>query len=199
MLYGTCTAGELLDGVLADLRLYTPPDRAALRTALNECLCRLYGEILRDTRRLSATASEGRVLLSALTVPSGCRAVGECEVVGAWSGERELHYLPPNLLALGGRGFYTLADGALLLGESEEGEALTLECILRPLPFTEESEGETIPFPDEFLSLLRDRLRGEGCRLAGEDSAAAKWLGAYNTTLNEFRQWYAACTAERRG
>ena len=198
MMFGsTCTAAALLDGVIEELALLTPPSRTALRDALNECLTRLYTEIIREERRAYATPNGLRVMLASLSTPSGCASVREEDISSAWSGDRQLRFLPPTMLSLGGTGYYTLQDGALILSDAADGDRLAIDYIARPLRFTAENEDDTIPFPEEFLSLLRCRVRGEGCRLAGEDTAAAKWLGEYNTALSEFRLWYVATLAER--
>jgi hypothetical protein len=56
-----------------------------------------------------------------------------------------------------------------------------------------------LPIPDEYLSLLRAKLRGEIFKLANEDSLAAKWLGEYNALLPAFAAYCERARRERVG
>jgi hypothetical protein len=48
---------------------------------------------------------------------------------------------------------------------------------------------DTLRLPDSFSELMASRLRGELCKLMGDDNQSAKWLNDYNTYLDDFRQY----------
>lgn len=52
----------------------------------------------------------------------------------------------------------------------------------------EQTEDErTVPLPYEFTELVRCKLRGEAYKLINDDALAAKWIGEYNTLLENFK------------
>lgn len=199
MFSSACTANELISRVQNELGYANAPDRDFFYGVLNDCLTRLYTEVIAEKRRLNATAKNGKANLAEITSPAYCARIREQDVCAAWNGDRQLRFLPSSMFPLGGKGYYTVEDGCLCLGDPEDGEALEVAVILRPAAFDEANGNEPIPFPDEFISMLACRMRGEALRLSGEDSEAAKWLGEYNALLNEFTLWLAAVRAERKG
>lgn len=65
----------------------------------------------------------------------------------------------------------------------------TVFYIVRPKPKTVYGDSlipDRIYLPDEFIPLLSARIRGELCKLIGDDNQAAKWLNDYNTYLDDF-------------
>lgn len=199
MFSSNCTANELTRRVQDELGYANSPDRSFFYGVLNDCLARLYTEVIAEKRRLTANAKNGKANLAAVTPPENCAPIREQDVCAAWNGDRQLRFLPSSMFSLGGKGYYTVEDGCLCLGDPEDGETLEIAVILRPLPFGEENGNTPIPFPDEFISLLACRMRGEALRLSGEDGEAAKWLGEYNALLDEFKLWLAAVRAGRKG
>ena len=60
----------------------------------------------------------------------------------------------------------------------------------RPTPKTPENyETEHIALPDEYLELLREKVRGEAFFAAGEAGEAQNHLGAYQAYLDSFLIW----------
>lgn len=198
MLTSSCTANRLIDRVIGELGYAAAPDRAFFYDVLNDCLAQIYTETVVERRRLPATAEDGCLRLSSLTPPEGCAPIRGADLFCAWSGDRQLRFLPTSVLPLGGKGYCAVEDDRLILGDVSDGEALSAEVILRPARFSEENGENCIPFPDEFLALLACRLRGEALRLSGEDGEAAKWLGEYNTRLTEFHNRYTALRVRRK-
>ena len=199
MFLSNCTANELINRVQNELGYANAPDRDFFYTSLNDSLARIYAELISEKRRFAAEAAGVTVDLSAITPQEGCAPTRGADVSAVWSGDRQLRFLPYSMLSLGGKGYYTVAGDLLILGDGSDGADLSVEAVLRPARFTEESGDGCIPFPDEFLSLLACRMRGEALRLSGEDGEAAKWLGEYNTLLEEFSGWLAALYGRRKG
>ncbi len=72
-------------------------------------------------------------------------------------------------------------------------ESITIIYIVRPKIFntTDEIEWCSIYLPDEFIDLVKAKLRGEAYKLANEDELSAKWLNDYNVLLENFKAWIA--------
>lgn len=49
-----------------------------------------------------------------------------------------------------------------------------------------------VPLPYEFTELVRCKLRGEAYKLINDDALAAKWIGEYNTLLENFKVYIAS-------
>ena len=199
MFSSSCTADGLIDRAISELGYAKAPEREVFYNSLNDCLARLYSEVIVPRRRYPLTAQNGCANLKEVALPEHCAPLRTTDIVAAWNGARQLRFLPYTVLPLGGKGYYTLADEHLILGDGEDGENLSVDVILRPERFSEENGTECVPFPDEFLSLLLCRMRGDALRLSGEDGEAAKWLGEYNTLLDEFANWLAEANRRRKG
>ena len=198
MFTSNCTANRLIERVQAELGYANAPDRDFFFSVMNDFLSRMYAEIISETRRFAASAAGVNVDLLAILPQEGCAPIRGADISAAWSGYRQLRFLPYSMLPLGGKGYYTVADECLILGDESDGENLVIEAVLRPARFSEENGDGFIPFPDEFLPLLACRMRGEALRLSGEDGEAAKWLGECNTLLAEFMTWLTALTERRK-
>jgi hypothetical protein len=72
-------------------------------------------------------------------------------------------------------------------------DSITLVYNARPAIKTKVNKTNLDPVmvPDEFLDLVKAKLRGEAYKLANEDSLAAKWLNDYNVLLEDFKAWLA--------
>ena len=92
-----------------------------------------------------------------------------------------------------------LAAGTMVLsavGGAAEGERLDCVYLVRPAARTAEGEDAPLALPEEFVELAAAKLRGEACRLAGEDALCAKWFSDYNAKLESFAAW---CDRRRGG
>lgn len=69
-----------------------------------------------------------------------------------------------------------------------EGGKLTFLRFVRPVPkrVIGETVTGTVMLPEEYLELMRCRLRGEKYRLMNEDVMCAKWINEYNYHLQMF-------------
>lgn len=202
MFSASLTVGDLIDEVIDSVGLYTAHDRSVYLDTFNECISRLYTELIREVHSISATPLSSQVILASLAPQVGAADLRGSDIVGVQAGKKPLRYLPPARFSLCSKNdcVYTLKGDVLLLAyPTTLGNTVSIFYLIRPTVYSATQEGVRIPFPDEFLPLLRARLRGEGYRLANEDTLAAKWLGEYNTLLEEFRLWLASTTAGKEG
>jgi hypothetical protein len=198
MMHASKKAAALIDEATAAMGLFSPPDRAFFRDVMNECLTRLYTDVVCESARVSLAPTEGRVPLSQILSPSGA-AVREEDVLSVSLDGIDARYLAPDRTAAAtgaSAPFYTVTGGAIMpLSPARD----VCVCFLVRPPLCEE-EGEAdyeIPLSLEFLPLLFARLCGEGYRRAGEDALAAKWLADYNHRLTDFAAYMAAAKARR--
>lgn len=186
MMHSVKTAAALLDETTAALGLFSPPSRDFFRDVLNECLCRLYTDVVREVVSVTHTVEGGAIPLAALAAPTGV-AVREEDVLSVYvDGHYARYLLPCDFSVAGGlkAPYYTL-EGDRLLFNREAGQA-RVSFVLRPMLCTEENEGTyEIPLSPEFLPLLTARLFGEGYKAANEDELAAKWLSEYNARITD--------------
>lgn len=182
-------AKTLLDETVEELKLYGNIPRATFRRVLNETLGRLYNEVVYEVREAAGKSVSGEIALSSLPVSADSSNVREEDVLRVFHAGSELQYLPPRRFALVSNNdgnFYTVQDGKILLSPSFSGYTLQVSYLRRPRPYSEGDEGRMLPMPEEYVSLVRAKLRGEIYKLANEDALSAKWLGEYNATLPAF-------------
>lgn len=191
-------AKTLLDETVAELGLYEELPRASLRAALNEAIGRLYIEVVREEAEIPCSPIDGVIKLSTLSLPADNASLRAEDILRIRKGLSQIHYLPPHrfLLVKSEDGnFYTVRDQSLIFTPTYTGHALHLIYRCRPRSYSERDEGRVLPVPDEYVTLLRAKLRGEAFKLANEDALAAKWLGEYNAILPAFA---AYCERVRR-
>jgi len=193
------TVGELIALAKEDLAFTSLPRESAFYDSLNDTLTRLYREVICEKLRCPLQVENGVAATENLTLPNEYAPVCGEDISAVWNGDRQLRFLPYTLLSLGGTGYYTVYENQIILGDDKTGYALDVDIILRPARLSEQTKDMAVPFPDEFLSLLLCRLRGDICRLAGEDAEAAKWLGEYNSLLEEFCLFVKASRERRKG
>ena len=198
MMHATKTAAALIDEALACMGLFAPPDRAFFCEVMNECLSRLYTDILRECASVTLPIVGGALALDAIPSPTE-EGVREEDVFALALDGRDARYLPPDLAAAASGAsapFYTVTDGKIIpLCEASEAR---ISFVLRP-PLCREGEEESyeIPLAPEFLPLLSARLCGEGFRRAGEDALAASWLADYNHRLSDFAVYVETAKGKR--
>ncbi len=198
----TIDVRTLLDETMAEMGLYEEIPRATYRRVLNEAIGRLYGEVVREQGEVYCTPSGGSLTLSSLLLPFENEPLREEDVLGIHKGTEVIHYLPPcrfHLVSSEDGNFYTVKDQSVLFAPAFTGQDVRLIYLRRPQLYTEDDEARMLPIPDEYLSLLRAKLRGEIFKLANEDSLAAKWLGEYNALLPAFAAYCERARRERVG
>ena len=203
MFTSTTDVRTLLDETISEMGLYEEIPRATYRRVLNETIGRLYGELVREEREVLCSPDiDGAVAISSVSLPSDNAPLREEDILGIHKGSQVIHYLPPSRfhLVLDEDGnFYTVKDQSILFTPPFTGHGMRIIYLCRPKPYSESDEGRMLPIPDEYLSLLRAKLRGEIFKLANEDSLAAKWLGEYNAALPAFAAYCERARRERVG
>lgn len=198
MMESNTIAATVLTDVIEGLSLYAPPPRGFFRDVLNECLTRLYTEVLLE-RAITDLRPNGRsVPLSDIPTLSGTPVRGE-DILSVSLDGRGARYLSPDQLSVASEvdaPYYTLEGEQILL--SREAKTLRVCFVLRPPLCTEENEATyRIPLFPEFMPLLTARLRGEGYRAANEDALAAKCLEEYNHRLDGFVSYLTLARAAK--
>lgn len=193
MFQAAITVGTLIDSVAEGMGLYTEIDRSVYRDVLNECLCTLYSDVIDERAMCLVKSDNGLITYRAITVPQGQSAVRAADVRAVLYRDRPLQYLPPDkfhLVVTADGDFYTLKADGIYLTPTRSTTDLQILYTVRPQRYGAGDEGAAVPFPNEYLSLLRAKLRGEAYKLANEDGFAAKWLGEYNNALAAFAAAY---------
>ncbi len=187
-------AKTLLDETVEELKLYGNLPRTTYRRVLNETLGRLYSEVVYEVREVAGKSVSGDITLSSLPLAADSGSVREEDVLRVCHSGHQLQYLPPHRFSLVSNSdgeFYTVRNGRISLSPSFSGYSLQVFYLHRPRPYSEGDEGRMLPLPEEYVSLVRAKLRGEICKLANEDTLSAKWLGEYNATLPAFAAYCA--------
>lgn len=193
MFQAAITVGTLIDSVVEGMGLYTEIDRAAYRDVLNECLATLYIDVIDERAVCIAKSVEGVITYKSITVPTGQSAPRAADIRAVLYRDRPLQYLPPDkfhLVVTADGDFYTLKADGIHLTPTRSTTDLQVSYTVRPQRYGAGDEGAAVPFPNEYLSLLRAKLRGEAYKLANEEAFAAKWLGEYNNSLAAFAAAY---------
>ena len=195
MLTARTTARTLIDGVMGDMGLYTKFERAVYREILNETIARLYNEVIEEIAEARGVSVDGALILSDIPVPKDVAPIREADVLGVRKGDTHFRRVSPKLFGFldsEDGSFYALQEEKIRLTPTWTTHGLFVTYRVRPLPFTKDNEERALPVPDEYVSLLRAKIRGEIYKLANEDELAAKWLGEYNLTLASFAAFCAA-------
>ncbi len=193
MFFAAITIGTLIDSVIDGMGLYTELDRSVYLDILNETLANLYRDVIDERAYARVKSIEGKIAYKAITVPIGQAAPGAIDIRGVLYQDIPLQYLPPDKFALvvtADGNFYTLKEDGIHLIPTRSTIELQVLYTVRPQRFGAGDENAAVPFPNEYLSLLRAKLRGEAYKLANEDGFAAKWLGEYNHSLTAFAAAY---------
>lgn len=203
MFTSTTDVRTLLDETISEMGLYEEIPRATYRRVLNETIGRLYGEVVREEREVLCSPDvDGAVAISSVSLPSDNAPLREEDILGIHKGSQVIHYLPPShfhLVSSEDGNFYTVKDQSIRFTPTFTEHGMRVIYLCRPKPYSESDEGRMLPIPDEYLSLLRAKLRGEIFKLANEDSLAAKWLGEYNAALPAFAAYCERARRERVG
>ena len=186
MFSGTTTAQTFLDDITQNLGLYEEFPRAVYRSVLNEAIGRLYTELVREEAEVTASPVDGVISLASLSLPQDNAPLREEDILRIRKGTQQIHRLAPHhfpLVQSEDGNFYTVQNKKILFTPSYTGHTVHVTYLRRPLLYDRNNEARALPIPDEYVPMIRAKLRGEMFKLANEDSLAAKWLGEYNATL----------------
>ena len=199
MMHASRTAKSVLGEAISAMGLFSPPERAFFREVMNECITRLYTDVVKESACATLSPTDGRVPLSLIPSPTG-ESVREQDLLSVALDGADARYLPPERAsaAIGvAAPHFTVSEGAVI-PLSPAGEVCVHFLVRPPLCREEGAEEEyEIPLSDEFLPLLHARLCGEGYRREGEDTLSAKWLADYNHRLTDFAAYLAAAKLRR--
>ena len=201
MLHSSATVGKLLEQVEKDMGLYTELDRTVYLDALNECLCRVYHEVIDEREAVTCVSKEGKIPYSDISVKSGQDAVRATDIRSVRYDEKPLQYLPPDRYAAvktPDGDFYTLKKDGIYLTPTRSTASLHVTYTVRPQRFGTGDLNGGVPFPNEYLYVLRAKMRGEAYKLVGEDALAAKWLTEYNEGIAAFAAVYGTKRGQKR-
>lgn len=192
MMHSEISAATLLDRVIAGMGMFTPPSRDFFRDTMNECLTRLYTELVRESAWRTISIGGAYVPFERILSPTGVPVERE-DILAVYADGKQARYLRSDLHDLTPdtkKNFFAPDDTGILLAFPA---AVVRVCfLLRPPICTAQNETTyMLPLPREFVPLLRARLLGEGYKMAGEDALAAKWLEEYNQALEGFAAYLA--------
>jgi len=94
--------------------------------------------------------------------------------------------------------YYRDHDGSLVVANVDETDFVLIRRT-RPALITAITDTAKVPLPPEFLQLAVAKLLGEIYKAANDDSLSAKWLGEYNSLLDDFKQWLYARSMTQMG
>lgn len=200
MIYRAVTGGrELIARIREELPITPLPPEASFIAWLSSLESLLWGEIVRERKVASLTVVGGRCSLAAIPVGEGEGPVLSADLTAVYkSGEELRHASPEDILLFSPASLLWTRSGVreIAVGGAAEGERLDCVYLVRPAARTAEGEDAPLALPEEFVELAAAKLRGEACRLAGEDALCAKWFSDYNAKLESFAAW---CDRRRGG
>ncbi len=195
MLHSSITVGKLIEQVEKDMGLYKEIDRAVYLDALNECLCRLYHEVIDERASAACLSKDGKIAYGDIPVGTGQDGVRATDIRGVRYAEKPLQYLPPDRFGAvksADGDFYTTKKDGIYLTPTRSTINLYVTYTVRPQRFGAGDMNGAVPFPNEYLFCLRAKLRGEAYKLVNEDALSAKWLAEYNEGVAAFAAAYGA-------
>lgn len=193
MFQSSITVGKLIEQVEQEMGLYREIDRTVYLTALNECLCRLYKEVIDERASAYCVSEEGKISYGSIPIAAGQESVRAADIRGVRYAETPLQYLPPDKFATvksADGDFYTTKKDGIYLTPTRSTTKLFITYTVCPQRFGAGDLNGAVPFPNEYLFVLRAKLRGEVYKLANEDALAAKWLAEYNEGVAAFAAAY---------
>lgn len=170
----------------------TIPDDFYLRH-LNTLYQMLYRNFINSE---SVTTIEDTFTLDDITVPSDEDNVQFDDILHLYLDGDEYYALEKVNATLattyGSPCFYRGDDGDIVI--VNDTTTTTYYLIRRPRPaiLTSVADTNNVPLPYEFVQLAIAKLLGEMYKAANDDVLSAKWLGEYNTILEDFKTWIAA-------
>ena len=151
----------------------------------------LYSEIINEIRKADVDVTDGRASLSGIEVSEGEDTVNAYDVIRVFDDRRELAFATSDdAYVMNKKGAFGIFDGDSLSLYGVDADRITVFYKVRPVPKSVEYDKITpdvLNVPEKFTEMFASRLRGEFCKIAGDDGQAAKWLNDYNTYLEDFR------------
>ena len=197
MYKSSITAKSLIDRLMAEADFSPVIPLGAYIDWLNALESRLYSEIIKEIWAVEAnvtvSGTEAYVAMSSIDPGStedypvalprvqDIVSVMADGVVFERSGGRLVHEVPGNkFYERGGDIVITTATVAV-------PSKVTVLFTVRPEPKSAENYTERyIMMPDEFIPMAEAYIRAQAYKVANEDDLAAKWIGEYNTDLQNF-------------
>ena len=187
---------RLISEVEKETNLAFPVTRESYVSWYNLCEQGLYSDIIKE-EETECTDYKSELCLSDIPAndeysdfmrPEDIQAVFLEE--GGKKHEMEHISLKNHLRGIGAAYAYAVDGGRLLFrrpGGTVDGTLHFLR-VLRPVPkrIVGDTVTGTVMLPEEYLELMRCRLRGEKYRLMNEDMMCAKWINEYNYHLQMF-------------
>ena len=195
MYRSTQTAKELIDELSDEMDVWEPFPPEWYLSFINQVEQSLYAHSLLfpEKKVLSPRREGGRmgeVLLSGAVENASPR---EEDIVAVYADHaRELTPVSPDLFSLFPASYFVEGEGdaAKIVYRPARSECLTVYFRRRPTPKTLDNyDEEHLAIPDEYVELLKEKLRGEAFFAVGEAEEAKNHLGAYNAYLNSFLLW----------
>ncbi len=188
------TAKLLIDDVMEDLGLYEPPARADFYKFFNECLTRLYTEVICHCSSVEMTTANGFITYNDLMVKAEQSVSGAdiCAVAVKSPFNPIMRATPFTQKLLTSTTPCYVCEKDRITFNSTTRQTYLIFYTYRPSTVTAGNESTLqVALPAEYHNLLRAKLRGEAYKLANEDDLAAKWLGEYNLLLEDFCRYVA--------
>jgi len=186
------TAKSLIDRLMAEADFSPVIPLGAYIDWLNALESRLYSEIIKEIWASEVSVADGgKVNLTEVEWGSGDDRIAEVRgrdivsiiadgVVFERSGGRLVHEVPGNK-------FYERGSDIVITAATVAMPTkVTVLHTVRPMVINEGNYDSTVKLPDEFIPMVEAYIRAQAYKVANEDDLAAKWIGEYNTDLQNF-------------
>ena len=196
MFYSDISAGVLVQDIENELNIAPHFPASTFAGIINSVEQLLYSEIIREIKGVdcsSIVSADGIIDLSQIPVGDGEDHVKCSDVtrilLSNGSVFTDLIRLDADEAKINGYKYFYTLHSPDKISVNNDYINYTVFYVIRPKPKTVTGNffiPDRIYLPDEFIPLLSARIRGELCKLIGDDNQAAKWLNDYNTYLDDF-------------
>ena len=191
MYKSSISLNDFAEEIQSELEISPVVSKAAVVRIVNAVEQLLYSEIINEIRKADVSVSDGRAKLSEIEVSEGEDVVNSYDVIRVFDGRQELGFATPDdAYVMNETSTFGIYDGENISVCGVDPDRITVFYKVRPVPKSLELEKicpDVLHIPDKFIELFASRIRGELCKLAGDDGQATKWLNDYNTFLEDFR------------
>lgn len=189
------TAQELIEELSAEMDVWEAfPPEWYLRF-INALEQTLYSHSLLFPERVTLMPERSREKMGSVPLRSAVRNdfPREEDILRVYAdSNRELSRMSPDLAPLFPCTYFVAGEGenAALFFRPACTAKLTVYYRMRPAEKNLSNyQTEHLAIPDEYLELLKEKLRGEAFLAVGEPEEAKNHLGAYNAYLSSFLLW----------
>lgn len=195
MFYSSVSANILARDIESELNIAPHFPASTFAGIINSVEQLLYSEIIRETKGVDCEKMCSRGVIDLSKIPVGedednvkCTDVTRIKLSteGIYT---DLIRLDADEAEINGYKYYYTLHSPDKISVPKDYIDFTVFYVVRPKPKTVYGDSlisDRIYLPDEFIPLLSARIRGELCKLIGDDNQAAKWLNDYNTYLDDF-------------